>query len=688
MKNGVKVKYPFAKKLEKVDDYFGTKINDPYRWLEDSSSLETKNWVNLQNQFTEHFLSKVTFRQKIKTRLTELWNYKKVTIPLVAAGNHFILKNKGLEEQDSCYIKRKGSSTFELLIDPKKLSDDGTVAIANLFPSKDGRYLAYSVTKCGSDWLEFFVIDLNTGKHLSDHISWIKFSPLFWYKDGFFYSSFSNQQSDSPSAPSQKAYSKVYYHKIGTTTSEDVLINEDIDGSAIGSGLGVSSDEQFLFLLSFQGTHGYNVSYRKISIENEPFIPIFTEKGYEFQILSNDTESITVFTNFQAPKYKLVKIYLDKLDPEFWIELIPEKEYSMYWAYGAGGKYIIQYLKHLESVLEIYDKDGNYVSKIPIPKNGSVKDTIICDWNETDVFLKFESYICSPTIYKYNTESEEFTIYEDTKIDHNSKDFISSRVFYTSKDGTKIPMSITYKKGTILDGHNPTLLYGYGGFKNPNLPSFDLSKLFFLEQGGIYAVANIRGGGEYGEDWHRAGILEKKQNVFDDFIAAAEYLVAENYTNPNKLAISGRSNGGLLVGAVLNQRPDLFKVAFPMVGVMDMLRYHKFTIGRAWKVEYGSSEVEEQFKFLIKYSPLHNIQAKNYPATLVLTADHDDRVVPAHSYKYISTLQEHQKGDAPVIIRIDSNAGHGSGKSTNQLINEWTDIWAFVMYHLKMTYKT
>ncbi len=685
MKNGVKFKYPITKKSEKSDDYFGVKIKDPYRWLEDSSSSETKNWVKLQNQLTENFISSIHYRSNIKKRLTELWNYKKVTIPIKMAGNVFELRNNGLEEQDSCYIKRKGESTYQLLIDAKKLSDDGTASIARLFPSDDGKYLAYSVSKCGSDWLEFFVIDLKTGQHLPDHISWIKFSPISWYRDGFFYSSFSNQQPDTPN---QKTYSKVYYHKIGSSSNEDVLIYEDKDGSAIGSAVGVSSDDQFLFLFNFQGTHGYNVSYRKVSTKKEPFISIFTKKGYDFQILSNNNESITVHTNFKAPNYKLVKIYFDKLDPEFWEELVPEKEYCIYWAYSAGGKYIIQYLKHLESVLEVYDENGKFINTIPIPEKGSIKDMILSNWNDSDVFLKFESYIYSPTIYKYNIESEELTVHDNTKIDIKRDNYVSNRVFYTSNDGTQIPMFITHKKGISLDGNTPTLLYGYGGFKNPNLPSFDVSKQFFLEQGGIYAVANIRGGGEYGKDWHQAGMLEKKQNVFDDFIAAAEYLIEKNYTNADKLAVSGRSNGGLLVGAVLNQRPDLFKVALPMVGVMDMLRYHKFTIGRAWTVEYGSSEVEEQFKYLIKYSPLHNIEAKKYPATLVLTADHDDRVVPAHSYKYISTLQEYQIGEAPVIIRIDSNAGHGSGKSTNQLINEWTDIWSFAMYNLKMEFTT
>jgi len=683
MINGVKFKYPFAKKSDTVDDYFGVKIRDPYRWLEDSSSLATKSWVKLQNQLTEDLIAEMPYRSKIKKRLTQLWDYEKVTIPLKVAGHYFVLKNNGLEDQDSCYVKRKGETGYQLLIDAKKLSKDGTASIARLFPSKDGQYLAYSVSKCGSDWLEFFVIDLKTGKHLPDHINWIKFSPIAWYNDGFFYSSFSNQQAEPPS---QESYSKVYFHKIGTPAKEDILINEDIDGSAIGAALGISADEQFLFLFSFQGTHGYNVSYRTISIDDKPFTPIFTEKGYDFQILSNDEESISVFTNFKAPNYRVVKIYFDKLNPEFWEELVPEKPYCIYWAYAAGGKYIIHYLKDMESVLEVYNTKGIYLNSISIPEKGSVKDHILSNWDETDVFFKFESYIYSPTIYKYNTESEELNIYNDTKIDVKQSDFVSNRIFFTSKDGTKIPMFITHKKGIVLNGSTPTLLYGYGGFKNPNLPSFDVSKQFFLEQGGIYAVANIRGGGEYGRAWHRAGILEKKQNSFDDFIAAAEYLIAENYTNTNRLAICGRSNGGLLVGAVLNQRPDLFKVALPIVGVMDMLRYHKFTLGRAWTVEYGSSEVKEQFEYLIKYSPLHNIKATNYPATLVLTADHDDRVVPAHSYKYISTLQEYQKGDAPVIIRIDGNAGHGSGKSTYQLINEWTDIWSFVMKHLEMDY--
>jgi len=593
------------------------------------------------------------------------------------------MKNNGLEDQDSCYIKRKGETTHELLIDAKNLSDDGTAAIKNLFPSKDGRFLAYSVSKCGSDWLEFFVIDIQTGKQLSDHIKWIKFSPLSWYKDGFFYSSFSNQQTKQPN---QKSYSNVFYHKIGTPSSEDILINEDKEGLAIGSALAVSSDSKFLFLWQFYGTYGYNVLYRKTSINNEPFIPVFTEKGCEFQILSNDEESLTCYTNFKAPNYRIVKIYFDKLASEFWEDLVPEKEHCIYWAYSAGGKYIVQYIKHLESVLEVYDENGGFVDTIPIPEKGSVKDLIFSYWDESDAFIKFESYIKPPSIYQYNVATKKLKIYDENAIDTKQSDFVSKRIFYRSKDGTKIPMFITHKKGITTDGTNPTLLYGYGGFRNANLPSFDVSKQLFLEQGGVYAVANIRGGGEYGAEWHRAGMLENKQNVFDDFIAAAEYLIADNYTNPQKLAVSGRSNGGLLVGAVLNQRPNLFKVAFPIVGVMDMLRYHKFTLGRAWKVEYGSSDVEEQFKYLIKYSPLHNIEAKNYPATLVVTADHDDRVVPAHSYKYISTLQDHQQGHAPVIIRIDSNAGHNKGKSTSQIINEWTDIWSFVMHHLDMDF--
>lgn len=687
MKNN-RIKYPEIKKANTVDNYFGVDIQDPYRWLEDSTSSETKNWTETQNGITEEFLAHIPFRDKVKERLTKLWNHKKASIPIYVAGNYFRFKNDGLEAQDSCYIKRKGSDKYELLIDVKKLSTDGSASIADLYPSKDGKYLAYSISRFGLDWREFFIIDLATGKQLPDHIQWVKFAGLEWYKDGFFYSSFANQEREESEARKRKRYSRVFYHKIGTDPKEDRLIYKDQDEKVIGSMASVSSDDQYLFLYGFSSTIGNSLAFKKISLKNEPFTTIFSEEGIVFQVIFSDSQSITVFTNFEAPKHKLIKVYLNNPEPENWVELVPEKEHSIEWAYSCGGQIIIQYLKNLDCVLEVHSKDGKYLNTIPLPGIGSVRDyNISCNWNDPEAFIQFESYTIPQTIFKYTIDSNKLEVYDKIQTKFNSENYVTRKIFYNSKDGTKVPMFISHKKDIDINGNVPTLLYGYGGFQNSNLPRYDTSKLFFLEQGGIYAVANIRGGGEYGRDWHQAGTLENKQNVFDDFIAAAEYLIDQKYTNNKKLAITGRSNGGLLVGAVLNQRPDLFKAALPMVGVMDMLRYHKFTVGYAWVSEYGKSDVEEQFKYLIKYSPLHNIQAKQYPATLVLAADHDDRVVPAHSYKYISTLQENQKSEAPVIIRIDTGTGHATGKSTQKSINEWTDIWTFIMYHLDMDYK-
>ncbi len=683
----IKVEYPSIRKDTTVqDNYFGTMIKDPYRWLENDTTEETKNWVEAENKVTFGYLGQITFRDKIKTRLTEIWNYPKYSTPFKEGGYYFFYKNDGLQNQSVLYFHKKLEDEPQVLIDPNKLSTDGTTSLSGFSVSKDGKYAGYSLSEGGSDWQTIYVLNMADQKETPDKIKWVKFSGISWYKNGFFYSRFPAPRGSELSTENENQ--KVYYHQMGTAQEKDMLVYEDATNPKHGHYGGVSEDERWLILATTTGTYGNTLKIKDLSKGfSAPWISIVNDFKNESSVIDNEGEDIYVMTNINADKYRVVKINTANPDQKNWTTLIPEAENVMTGITNIGGKWFVSYLKDACSVVKVFDHAGKYLYDVELPTRGTVGG-FSGKKEEKEAFYVFTSFNMPPTIYKYDTDANKSDIFRKSEIKFKTDDYEVKQEFYASKDGTKIPMFIVHKKGIKLNGKNPTLLYGYGGFDISILPSFQIQQMVFLEKGGVYAVANLRGGGEYGQEWHKAGMLEKKQNVFDDFIAAAEYLIEKKYTNPKKLAIHGRSNGGLLVGAVMTQRPDLFKVALPAVGVLDMLRYHKFTIGHAWAVEYGSSDTETDFKNLIKYSPLHNIKpGVEYPCTMILTADHDDRVVPAHSFKFAATLQANHKGTNPVLIRIDTKAGHGAGKSTTMAIDEWADIWAFTMFNLGMDYK-
>ena len=682
----LEIKYPETKKVNQTDDYFGVKIEDPYRWLENTDSPEVKSWVEEQNKVTFSYLEQIPYRNKIKQRLTEIWNYPKYSQPFKAGSNYFFFKNNGLQNQDVLYIQKDLDSEPEEFLDPNTFSDDGTIALTGTFDSPDGKYLAYSVSKSGSDWQEFYVMDTETKKKLDDNIKWSKFSGASWFKDGFFYGRYSVPENENEYT-AKNEFQKVYYHKLGTNQSEDKLIYEDKSNPKRSHYVWTTEDETYLFLhIGETGKEGNCLYFKKANEPEQKWIPIVEDFEHRYWTVDNIGDMLLITTNKDAPKYKVVTV--DLINPEApWKDLLPEKDIVLNGVHYIGNKLIATYMKDATERVYICDADGSFQHEVILPAPGSV-------WGfkgkrkDTKVFYTFTSFTYPSAIYLFDIENNTSTIFRQSAVKFNPEDYETKQVFYTSKDGTLVPMFIVYKKGLKLNGNNPTYLYGYGGFYNSLTPYFSVIRLILLESGGVFAMPNIRGGGEYGEQWHQAGMMENKQNVFDDFIAAAEYLIKEGYTSPDMLAVAGGSNGGLLVGAVVNQRPDLFKVSFPAVGVMDMLRYQKFTIGSAWVREYGSSDIEEQFNFLIKYSPIHNIRkGLNYPATLVTTADHDDRVVPLHSYKYIATLQEKYKGSNPVMIRVETKAGHGMGKPTDKIIEEWADTWAFMFYNMGVEFK-
>jgi len=682
----IKVEYPETRKDTTVKDhYFGNLISDPYRWLENDTTAETKAWVETENKLTFGYLGKIPFRDKIKSRLTEIWNYPKYSTPFKEGSYYFFYKNDGLQNQSVLYFHKELNDEPRVLIDPNKLSPDGTTSLSGFSVSKDGAFAGYSLSEGGSDWQTIYVMTLADQKQTPDKIKWVKFSGISWYKDGFFYSRFPEPRGSELSTANN--FQKVYYHKMGTTQDKDILVYEDKSNPLHGHYAGVSEDERWLTLITTTGTYGNTMKVKDLSKGmNAPWVNIVDDFNNESNLIDNEGDDIYLMTNIDADKYRLVKVNVNNPDRKNWQTIIPQDDKVMTGISNIGGKWIATYLKDACSLVKVFDHAGKYLYDVDLPTRGTVGG-FGGKKNEKESFYLFTSFVMPPTIYKYDTEANKSELFRKTEIKFDTENYEVKQEFYTSKDGTKIPMFIVYKKGIRLNGKNPTLLYGYGGFDISILPSFQISQMVFLEKGGVYAVANLRGGGEYGQEWHKAGMLMKKQNVFDDFIAAAEYLIEKKYTNPKKLAIHGRSNGGLLVGAVMTQRPDLFRVALPAVGVLDMLRYHKFTIGYAWAVEYGSSDNEEDFKNLITYSPLHNVkEGVEYPCTMVLTADHDDRVVPAHSFKFAATLQEKQKGLNPVLIRIDTKAGHGAGKSTTMAIEEWADIWAFTMFNLGMKY--
>lgn len=680
--------YPQTSKVDTVDVYFGHEVADPYRWLEDDRSAETEAWVKEQNAVTFGYLETIPFREKIKNRLTEIWNYPRTTAPWKAGGRYFFAKNDGLQNQYVYYMQETLESEPVVFLDPNKLSDDGTVALNTFSVSNDGKYLGYGISRGGSDWREFYVREIETGKDLDEHLKWIKFSGISWYKDGFFYSRYPAPK-EGDELKGENKHSKVYYHKVGTPQEEDKLVFEDNDHPDWSFYAGVTDDEKYMVISVMESTSGNALYFKDLTKKDAEVIKVVEDFANDFNVIDHYDGYLWVMTNYQAPRYKVIKIDVENPGRENWVDLIPEDANNVLQGINlVGGKVFANYMKDAHSVIRTYATDGTYLYDVEMPSVGTVSG--FGGKQEDDItFYTFQSYTYPSVVYKYDVKNNKSELYSKTEIDFDIENYETKQVFYTSEDGTKVPMFIVHKKGLELNGNNPAWLYGYGGFNASMNPYFDIRRLIWLENGGVFAVANLRGGGEYGEKWHKAGTLMNKQNVFDDFIAAGHYLVDNGYTNPDMLACQGGSNGGLLIGAVINQAPELFRVAYPQVGVLDMLRYQKFTIGRYWATDYGTSEdSEEMFKYLLGYSPLHNINGDlKYPAVMVTTADHDDRVVPAHSFKYIATLQEKYKGDRPVMIRIETDAGHGAGKPTSKVIEEWTDMYSFAFDQMGITPK-
>jgi prolyl oligopeptidase len=663
------------------DDYFGTKVSDPYRWLEDDNSPETKEWVKQQNLVTFGYLEQVPFRKKALDRLTAIWNFEKYGTPWKKAGKYYFFKNNGLQNQSVLYTQDALDKEPSMLIDPNAFSADGTASLGELGISKDGKFLAYSISEGGSDWRTMFVRDLMTGKNTADTLRWVKFTGIAWEKDGFYYSRFPEPKAGAKLSGANQ-FGSIYYHKVGTPQANDVLVFSDKKNPNRFFGAGTTEDERFLIVTTTESTSGNALAIKDQSKGQKAFTQVVTNFENEYNVIDNDGDNLIVLTNNGAPNQRIILINSNNPKPEAWVTLVPEnKDDVLQNASICGGRLICQYLHNASSALRVYDLKGASLGEIALPEIGTV-GSVSGTRADGTAFFNFQSFLRPNTIYSLDIASLKPTIFKSPKLDFKSDDFETKQVWYPSKDGTQIPMFITHKKGLKLDATNPTLLYGYGGFNVSLTPSFSASKAVLMEKGGVYVMANLRGGGEFGEDWHKAGTKCTKQNVFNDFIAAAEYLIKEKYTAPAKLAIEGGSNGGLLVGACMTQRPDLFGVAFPRVGVLDMLRYHKFTIGRAWSVDYGLSENKDEFACLYAYSPLHNIKNVGYPATMVTTADHDDRVVPAHSFKFASALQASQKGNKPVLVRIETSAGHGAGKPTSKLLEESADMLSFMYYNM------
>ena len=676
--------YPETARGEVVDNYFGTEVPDPYRWLEDDNSEATAAWVAAENAVTEDYLSQIPFRNAIRERLTQLWNYPKEGAPSKHGDWYYYYYNDGLQNQSVLCRTQQPGEAGEVFLDPNTLSEDGTVALSAVSFSKNGRYFAYAAAASGSDWVEIRVMDTETKALTEDRIEWVKFSGAVWAPDskGFYYSAYDAPKEGVYSAQNQ--FQKVYYHKLGTPQTADRLIYEDKVHPLRYFSAWPSEDGKWLFVIASEGTSGTEVLCRKSS--ETKFRTLLAGFDHDYAPVDCRDDQLYFVTNEGASNYALKRIALTA--PAKVETVIPEHEKNLLEGVGTAGGYLFaSYLQDAQNQVVQYDYDGRLVREIVLPAIGTVGG-FSGEEEDTELYYSLANYTAPATIYRYDIASGESTLYKSPEVAFDPALFVTEQVFYPSKDGTQVPMFITRRKDLKLNGENPCLLYGYGGFQINLTPGFNPSALMFVEQGGVYCVANLRGGSEYGEAWHKAGMLENKQNVFDDFIAAAEYLIAQKYTSSERLAINGGSNGGLLVGACEVQRPDLYAVCLPQVGVMDMLRYHKFTIGWGWAVEYGSSDNEEQFPYIYKYSPLHNIkEGVKYPATLVMTADHDDRVVPAHSFKFAAQMQHCQAGEAPVLIRIESKAGHGAGKPTSKRIDEAADMYAFLFQNIGVPYR-
>ena len=680
-----KLEYPKTKKVDTVTDYFGTKVKDPYRWLENDRSEETEAWVKEQNKVTFGYLEKIPFREQLKNRLSELWNYEKIGAPFTEGDWIYFSKNDGLQNQYVIYRKKTENDAPEVFLDPNKFSEDGTTSLSGMNFSENGKILAYSISEGGSDWRKIIVMDADSREIMEDTITNVKFSGISWKGDeGFYYSSYDKPEGSELSAKTDQH--KLYYHKLGTSQKDDkVIFGDTPEQKHRYVGGSVTEDNHYLFISATNATSGGKLFMMDLSKENPELVTIEGDEATESYVLDNIDSKLYIVTNRNAPNRKIVTVDASNPTPENWKDFIPETE-NVLSPSTAGGYIFTEYMKDAVSNVKQYDYDGKLVREVKLPGVGSAGGFGAEDDDEF-LYYNFTNYVTPGSIYKYNIKEGTSELYNKPAVDFNPEDYVSKQVFYTSKDGTKIPMIITHKKGLKMDGTNPTILYGYGGFNISLTPSFSIANAVWMEQGGIYAVPNLRGGGEYGDKWHDAGIKMKKQNVFDDFIAAAEYLIENNYTSKDYLAIRGGSNGGLLVGATMTQRPDLMKVALPAVGVMDMLRYHTFTAGAGWAYDYGTAEDnKEMFNYLKGYSPVHNVRAGvEYPATLVTTGDHDDRVVPAHSFKFAAELQEKQAGNEPVLIRIETNAGHGAGTPVSKTIEQYADMFGFTLYNMGYT---
>jgi prolyl oligopeptidase len=679
------VSYPETKQVDTVDEYFGVKISDPYRWLEDDRSAETEAWVEAQNKVTFGYLDKIPFRTALKDKLTALANYERYGSPFKKNGKYYFFKNDGLQNQSVLYVQDSLTAEPSVFFDPNTLSEDGTVALSGISFSNNGKYFAYTISRSGSDWVEIYVMDLHTGKLLDDHILWAKFTDASWQGDGFYYSAYDAPQKGKELSGVNENH-KIYYHQIGEPQSKDRLIYKNSAYPKRFYTANVDEDERVLFIFESGDGRGNNLYVQDLTKKNAPIIQIANNMDHSYSPIEVLGDRILIMTNDNAPKYKIMETTIASPKQENWKELIPESDAVLSSASVIGNKLILNYEKDASNHVYRYDLNGKQLNQIELPALGTA--SFSGEKDEQEAFFVFTSFTFPTSIYRYNTETNQTELYRRPKVDFKSENYTTEQIFFVSKDGTKVPMFLTYKKGLQKNGQNPVLLYGYGGFNISLTPSFTTSRLPFIEHGGIYVQVNLRGGSEYGEQWHIAGTKMQKQNVFDDFIAAAQYLIDQKYTSPEKIAVMGGSNGGLLVGAVINQRPELFKVAIPQVGVMDMLRYHKFTIGWNWASDYGTSEEsKEMFEYLKSYSPLHNLkQGTTYPATLVTTADHDDRVVPAHSFKYAAALQAANNGSNPTLIRIDTKSGHGAGKPMTKIIEEQADIYSFIFWNLGMEF--
>lgn len=674
-------KYPTSRKdADAKDTYFDLTVEDPYRWLETDTAAEVKSWVTAQNEVTFGYLSKIPFREKIRKRLEEIYNYARASAPFKEGEYYFYQRNSGLQNQAVLYYKKGLKGEEKVFIDPNAENAEGTSAFAIAGVSKNHKYAAITRNDAGSDWALITVRDIENNKETGDTIHWSKFSGAAWYQDGFFYSRYPTPAKGKEFS-AKNEFHKVYYHKMGTPQSKDILVYEDLKNKLHYHNVFLTEDEKYLVLVKSSGTDGFETWYKPVDLKKGGFTCLFSGFAHKSAIVDHHDGKFYVTTDIDAPNYQLVAIDPAKPEKENWTVVIPESKHLLEGVSTGGGKLFATYLQDVSTHVYVYDYAGKQESEVKLPGIGTAGG-FGGHLEDTELFYSFTSFNYPTTIFRYDIKTGKSEVFFKPETKFNPEDYEVKQLWYTSKDGNKNPMFVVHKKGVSLNGKNPTLLYAYGGFNVNITPAFSVSNIPLLENGGVYAVATLRGGGEYGEKWHQAGMLLNKQNVFDDFIAAAEYLIKEKYTSKDYLAISGRSNGGLLVGACMTQRPDLYKVCFPGVGVMDMMKFQKFTVGFGWVPEYGSSDSSNYYKYLYGYSPLHNIKNVNYPATMVTTADHDDRVVPAHSFKFAATLQEKQKGKAPVFIRIDVNAGHGAGKPTSKVIEEVADMWSFMFFNM------